>query len=205
MMRGANMERKKVTYRHLKIGDEVVGHDSSGTYSGFWGVVTNINPNFVTIRSKTGYEKQYSTEGYFYIELTEEEFRKKYNEKAGEIIKALQNQMYLDEIGPHTMYNAWISSNPWELAAECQKRNYQIVVYCKDIVPKGSYLSDTKLDIGICAEYEKHKRFWCHFSSYSLYMLKKRYERYQRWLAEEGEKEEFKLYSFEDEEEMEVD
>lgn len=45
--------------------------------------------------------------------------------------------------------------------------------------PKHAMFSGELLDVGICAEDEDGDRFWCHFKSNSVEVMKRRYERYQ--------------------------
>lgn len=42
--------------------------------------------------------------------------------------------------------------------------------------------SDELLDVGICVEDEDGDRFWCHFRSSSIEIMKRRYERYQEYM-----------------------
>lgn len=43
-------------------------------------------------------------------------------------------------------------------------------------------ISGELLDVGICAEDEDGDRFWCHFKSDSVEVMKRRYERYQEYM-----------------------
>ena len=59
------------------------------------------------------------------------------------------------------------------------KKNLTIIGSCYDIPPKHAMFSGELLDVGICAEDEDGDRFWCHFKSDSVEVMKRRYERYQ--------------------------
>ena len=118
--------------------------------------------------------------------MDEEEFRQKYNEKAGECVENIQKVLYYDSIGPHSQWNPWLSSNPWELAQACVCENLNIAGHCKDIVPKHSWDGSIE-DVGVCVENSDNDRFWCHFSSKSIEVLVRRYRRYQEYLASDRE------------------
>lgn len=176
------MGTKEVTYKHLRVGQKIEGVKTGGTYEGFTGYVDEINPAFVTVAMwrVDGRKVKYSTDHIFVVEMTEDEYRERWNKKAGEIVKALQNRMSLDEIGGHSMYNAWISTNPWEMAEACEKRKLHLLGYCPDIPARHS-ASGNLLDIGFCVETEDGNRFWCHARSSYLEVLARRYQRYQEW------------------------
>lgn len=59
------------------------------------------------------------------------------------------------------------------------KKNLTIIGSCYDIPQKHAMFSGELLDVGICAEDEDGDRFWCHFKSDSVEVMKRRYERYQ--------------------------
>ena len=120
-----------------------------------------------------------SEETLFGIEMTEEEIKEKYNQMAGTVVKAIQNRLENYEIGYHEIFNSWLSSDPWEMAQACVKKNLTIIGSCYDIPPKHAMFSGELLDVGICAEDEDGDRFWCHFKSNSVEVMKRRYERYQ--------------------------
>ena len=111
--------------------------------------------------------------------MTEEEIIQQYNTDAGKIVQSLQNQMYPDEIGYKEMWNAWLSTNPWEMAQYCRKHKVTILGYCKDIIPKKAMFSGDILDVGICAVDEDGDRFWCHFRGKDIEVMKRTYEKYQ--------------------------
>lgn len=174
-------ELKYVTYKHLKKGQKVEGAKSGGSSHGFTGYVKEANAAYVIIEmwKPGGREEKYSSELMFGIEMTEEEFKGKYNEDAGKIVKAIQNTMHSDEIGYKEMWNAWLSYDPWEMAQECRKNKLTVLGHCKDIIPKIAMFSGDTLDVGICVEDEDGDRFWCHFRSSDIEIMRRRYEKYQ--------------------------
>lgn len=176
------MGTKEVTYKHLRVGQKIEGVKTGGTYEGFTGYVDEINPAFVTVAMwrVDGRKVKYSTGHIFVVEMTEDEYRERWNKKAGEIVKALQNRMSLDEIGGHSMYNAWISTNLWEMAEACERKKLHLLGYCPDI-PSRHSVSGYLLDIGFCVETEEGDRFWCHARSSNLETITRRYQRYQEW------------------------
>lgn len=164
------MENKYVTYKHLKIGQEIKGTKDGNLTSGFTAYVKDINPNFVTIEKwrKGGNTEKISTHCLFRVNMTEKEFNAKYKEKAKEVIANIQNKLYKDQIGYHEMWNSWLYGNPFEIASACIKHDISIVGHCTDIVHKVNMFSGEELDIGVCAEYSDGERFWCHFSTKTL-------------------------------------
>ena len=60
--------------------------------------------------------------------------------------------MYRDEIGEKEMWNAWLSSDPWEMAQLCKEKKVTVLGHCKDIAPKQAMFSGDLLDIGVCAD-----------------------------------------------------
>lgn len=86
-----------------------------------------------------------------------------------------------DEIGEKEMWNARLSSDPWEMAQLCKEKKVTVLGHCKDIAPKQAMFSGDLLDIGVCAEDEDGYRFWCHFRSSDIDIMKKRYQRYQEY------------------------
>jgi hypothetical protein len=176
-------EEKQVTYKHLKKGQKISGIKYMNTSSGFTAYVKEVNPAFVAVEmwNPGGREEKINSDAVFLIELTDEEIREKYNGKAKDVVQDIQKVMQRDEIGCHEMYNAWLSSNPWELAQACVRQKLSILGHCRDIIPKTAIFSGDKLDIGVCAEDENGERFWCHFRSESINALVRRYERYQEW------------------------
>ena len=154
------MGTKEVTYKHLTVGQEVKGVRGEGRYQGFTGYVDEINPAFVTVAMWRidGRKEQYSTDYMFIVEMTNEEYRDRWNKKAGEVVKALQSRMNPNDIGGHSIYNVWISTNPWEMAEACEKRKLHLLGYCPDIPARHSASGDL-LDIGFCVETEDGNRF----------------------------------------------
>lgn len=164
------MESKYVTYKLLKIGQEISGYKDGNLISGFKAYVKEINPNFVTVEkwNKGGTIEKLSTHYMFCVEMTEEEFKHKYKETAKEVISNMQNKLYKDQIGYHEMWNSWLYGSPYEIAKACIDNKMKIIGQCNDIVHKTNMFSGRTLDIGVCAEYEDGERFWCHFSTEDL-------------------------------------
>lgn len=155
---------KYVTWRSLKKGQEIHGHKRGFSMSGYRAVVESANAAFVTIL-KWGKDREQisSEETMFEVKMTEEEFQAMYASEAVEVMKALRNRLPEYEIGCHEMYNAWISYNPYEMAAECKDKKMKVIGVCEEILPKRNMFDhDFILDIGICAEYEDGDRIWCH-------------------------------------------
>ena len=113
-------------------------------------------------------EERISTENTFVeIELTEEEIKNKYFDKAKEIAKNLQNKIPFNSsyIGYHEMWNSWIDPDPYQMASNCEYENIKILGICdldEDAKEIGDYLI---LDIGIIAETKSGNKFWCHANS----------------------------------------
>lgn len=159
-------KRKYVTWRSLKKGQEIHGYKQGHCTCGFYAVVESTNAAFVTVlKWGTDEEKIPAEETMFEVDMTEEEFKSQHAKGAAEVIKALQNRLAKYEIGYHEMWNAWISYDPYEMAAECQDHKIKVVGVCYDITAKNALFGiDFILDIGICAEYSNGERFWCHAS-----------------------------------------
>lgn len=176
-------EDRKVTYKNLKVGQMINGTEYENTYSGFTAFVKDINPAFVTVEMwrQGGDEKKIDSRSLFLLHMTEDEIIEKYNKAAGKIIEAIQSPMHRDEIGEKEMWNAWLSSNPWEMAQLCKEKKVTVLGHCRDITPKHAMFSGDILDIGVCAEDEDGYRFWCHFRSKDILVMKKRYQRYQEY------------------------
>lgn len=176
-------ENKQVTYKHLKKGQKISGIKSENTTAGFDAYVKEVNPAFVTVEMwrPGGREEKINSDVIFLIELTVEEFREKYNEKARNVVQNIQTVMLYDEIGYHEMCNSWLSSDPWELTQACISKKLSVLGHCKDIIPKRAMFSRDRLDVGVCVENEDGDKFWCHFRSEDIQVLVRRYERYQEW------------------------
>lgn len=161
------METKKVTYKYLKIGQEIKGVDNDVCCASFIAYVKAINPAYVTIEmwKKGGAEKKFETSFLFLVEIGKEEFEAKYRAKAKEVLKGIQNRLHRDEIGHHEMWIPWLYGSPYEIAEMCTKDKYRIVGYSTEIVPEHTMFGDKILDVGVCGEYEDGERVWCHFSS----------------------------------------
>lgn len=161
------MERKYVTYKNLKSGQEILGTKDGNLTSAFKAYVKDINPNFVTVEKwrKGGDTEKISTHYMFAVEMTEKEFEDKYREGAKEVIKNIQNKLHKDQLGYHEMWNSWLYGTPFEIAKACKENKMKIVGHCGDIIPKQNLINDDTQDIGVCAEYEDGERFWCHYST----------------------------------------
>ncbi len=168
-------ENKKVTYKHLKVGQEIKGTELGNCSSGFSAIVKDINPAFVTVLMWGKDEKKISSEAMFNVEMTDSEIEEKYWNQAKEVLKSIQNKLGHDEIGYHEMWNSWLYAGTiFEVAGYCQKEKIKIRGHCTDIIPKTAMFSGEVLDIGVCAEYEDGERFWCHYRSSDLARLLKR-------------------------------
>ncbi|WP_326514803.1 hypothetical protein [Clostridium intestinale] len=168
-------EKKSVTYKNLKIGQEIKGHKLENLSSSYSAIVKAINPAYVTILKWGKIEEKIDSRSLFDIEMTQQEFKDKYKETAKEILKNIKNKLHLDEIGYHEGWNTWLYGTPYEMAQYCIKDKIKIVGYCKDIIPKIAMFSGDTLDIGVCAEYEDGERFWCHYRYQDIERLFKRY------------------------------
>lgn len=179
-------ESKRITYKHLKVGQKINGTEYENSYCGFTGYVKDINPAYVTVEKwrQGGDEEKIDARSLFLVSMTEEEIIEKYNKMAGEIIEAIQNRMHRDEIGEKEMWNIWLSSDPWEMARLCKKKKVTVIGHCRDITPKHAMFSGDVLDIGVCAEDEDGYRFWCHFRSEYITAMKKKYQWYQEYKKE---------------------
>lgn len=181
-------ESKLVTYKNLRIGQEITGTRGDGCSRGFIAYVKSINPAFVTVElwRKGGEEEKINSSLMFEVEMPKEEFQEKYHEKAREVLTGIQNRLHGDEIGYHEMWNAWLYGTPYEIANECVKRNMRVIGHSFDISPKYAMFSGDLLDVGVCAEYDDGERFWCHFRSQDI---KEMVEEYKDLIQEtEGEK-----------------
>lgn len=190
------MEEKRITYRQLKKGQKINGTEIANHHSRFTAYIKEINPSFVTVAMwvPDGKERRIDAEAWFLVEMTEEEFREKYNTKAEEVVKRIQNPMRREEIGEHEMCNSWLSSNPWELTQACIDKKLTVLGHCTDIIPKNSWFSGDKLDVGVCVEDEDGERFWCHFRLSDIKTMARRHKRYQEWRRkQEGNIEEILL------------
>ena len=170
-------KNKEVTYKHLKIGQEINGYRVSNTYRLFRAYVKAINPNYVTVSlwDISGTEEKINSSAIFQVEMTEEEFENKYRENAKEVIKGIQNKLLYDEIGYHENWNSWLYGTPYEIASYCIEEKMKIVGYCTDITTKYAMFSEDMLDAGVCAEYEDGTRIWCHYRSEDIKSMIERY------------------------------
>ncbi len=172
------MEEKEVTYKHLKIGQKICGTAGDGRCQAFTAWVKAINPAYVTVAKweKDGPEEKINTSLLFRVEMSEEEFKTKYREKAKEVLKNIQNPIHGDELGYHEMWNAWLEFSPYEIAQTCIKEKLNIVGHSADIIAKHTMFGNDILDIGVCVENEDGERFWCHFKSEYIKKMVSRYK-----------------------------
>lgn len=172
------MEDKLVTYKHLKVGQEINGTEGGGCISVFSAIVKSINPAYVTVEMwrKGGNEEKINTSLMFRVEMTEDEFKEKYRSKAIDVLKGIQNRLHGDELGYHEMCNSWLYGNPFEMASFCVKNNMKVVGHSADITPKLAMFSGETFDVGVCAEYEDGERFWCHYRSEDIKKMVERYK-----------------------------
>lgn len=171
-------ESELVTYKNLRIGQEITGTAGDGCSRGFRAYVKSINPAFVTVElwRKGGEEERINSSLMFEVEMPKEEFQEKYHEKAREVLTGIQNRLHGDEIGYHEMWNAWLYGTPYEIAKECVKNNMRVIGHSFDITPKHAMFSGDLLDVGVCAEYEDGERFWCHFRSQDIKEMVEEYK-----------------------------
>lgn len=157
----ANIRTKLVTWRELKKGMKVesVRSGSRTSYASYTVESANMS-NVVLLQWGTNRMEFNSEETMFEIEMPRDEFEKKYFEKAKALMKALKNEMAEYEIGYHCMDNAWISYDPYEMAARVAERGMKVLGVCTSIPPK-----DHSADTGICVEESDGTKFWCHACS----------------------------------------
>lgn len=150
------METKKVTYKHLHIGQKIMGVQNENERRMFTAFVKSVNVAYVTIElwEVGGREERIDASCMFEVELTEEEFKRKYREKAKEVLTNIENKLLVDEMGSHEMWNAWLYGTPYEIAAYCTKEKMKVIGHSTGIIPKKAMFSGDTLDIGVCAEYE---------------------------------------------------
>ena len=181
------MHTKYVSSKEVKVGDIVQGYRLGTLTSMCTAKIKGKNPFKITITmwpdSTSARDEDIDASALFKVEMAEEEFRKKYNKQAKELMLALKNKMVLDEIGYHEMWNAWIDFDPWEMAEACIKNNIRVLGISSDIPSKANMFSGKVCDIGVCAEYiDNGERFWCHWFSSSIEDM---FEAY-RYLIEEN-------------------
>lgn len=159
------MENKYVTYKNLRVGQEIKGTKDGASTRGFVAYVKNINPAYITVSMwrENGKEEKLNSNLLFQVEMSKKEFEDKYRKNAKEVLCGINNKLNGDEIGYHEMWNAWLYGTPYEIARHCVKDKIRVVGYSSDIIPKIATFSGDTLDIGVCAEYDDGERFWCHY------------------------------------------
>ena len=67
-------ENRKVTYKHLKVGQKINGTEYENGNSGFTAYVKDINPAFVTVEMwrQGGNEEKIDSRSLFLLPMTEE-------------------------------------------------------------------------------------------------------------------------------------
>ena len=107
----------------------------------------------------------YSTEGlYAEVPLSEAELKAKYKDAAAALIEKLKIEITdMHEIGLHEMWNAWISTDIYDFAANCEKNDIEVLGWFDLGDNAREFMLDMVLDIGIVAKYkDDNYRFWCH-------------------------------------------
>ena len=130
--------------------------------------VLRVDNSGVVLKDYTGKEAVHPLSAQYEVEMSEDEFRTKYRRRAKKVMAALCNKMANYEIGPHEMWNAWLSNDPYEMAAFCEENHLRVLGYCTDILPKVSMFGDDYMDVGICAEESDGTKLWCHFFTETL-------------------------------------
>ena len=170
---------KYVTWRHLKPGDKIEGWKEGNGKHYARATVVSVNPAHVTLLVFDRHEEMINAEtSMFEVKMTEKEFQDKYAAGAAEILKNISTKLQIDVCGYHEMWNAWVSIDPYEMAAYAQKHKFKIVGHTVLSIPKLPMFGGDPLDIGICCEYEDGERFWCHARSSYLEDMAEYYSLY---------------------------
>lgn len=163
-------EKKYVTYKQLKKGQEIQGWENGNSSTLTSAIVKEINPAFVSVMKWGRFPEQIPAEDTkFIVYMNEEEFKNKYQQGAKDIIKALENMLCDYEIGSHEMWNSWVYYDPFQMAKACKKNKIRIIGLCENVYQR----YENEKDVGICAEDEDGTKFWCHASEdYITRMIK---------------------------------
>lgn len=155
---------KCITAKNLSAGQVIRGY-KEGTRTCFsTRIVRDVNPAYVSVQWENGGDIEKIPANYlFIVDMTEDEFRAEYRKAAEEVCANIQNELEEYEIGQHQMYNAWLSTDAYEMAAECIDGGFRIIGHCRKIDRKITWLN-TVLDIGVAIEYEDGEKYWCHWS-----------------------------------------
>lgn len=159
---------KRVTYKHLKIGQEVHGWQHEDRRVSTTAYVKEVNSAYVTVsmyRPESDEIRKIDSICMFDVEMTDDEYKQKWHKSAKEIYAAFQNHLHQDEIGHHDSDNHWLNTDIYEMADDVSRMHAKIIGICTDIIPRTSWISNTELDVGICVEYDDGERMWCHWMS----------------------------------------
>ena len=161
--------KKYVTSGALIPGQKICGwdYDSGRGHCFSTAYVKEVNSEYVTLelfRQRSGDIKKVDASYIFQVEMTAEEYAKRWKPLAKQVCEALQNRLHRDEIGYHEMDNHWLRINVFEMADLVDAMRARVVGYCTDIIPKRSWLGED-LDVGVCVEYDNGERMWCHSKS----------------------------------------
>lgn len=157
---------KFVTWRNLEKGQKIRGWQCDGSHRMASAIVKDTNPAVVTLLVFGKTEEEVDSEAnMFEVDMTEDEIHAQYEKAAAEIIKNIQIELPISEIGEHEMWNGWISCDAYEMAMALAADSIKVVGHCTEIVPKHAMFSNDLLDVGICIEYDDKERCWCHARS----------------------------------------
>ena len=182
-------EYKKVTAKQLMPGTKISGYSECGFKDPNWvrdtyftAYVKAVHPGYVRVAlwHPDGVEELIDDRSMFHVELTDEEFRKKYESAARKIIEDISFKLQPYEIGDHEMWNSWYDLDPFALASKCYRNDLKIVGHCEDITPKKAFFTEEFLDMGVCAEYPNGERIWIHARLNDIEQMKYMMELYDR-------------------------
>lgn len=161
-------DRKRIPLKQVKEGTKfnILISNSTSTTASY--ELIKQQGIFAILKVFGDREERVSTENAFIeIELTAEEMKDKYSNKAKEIAKNLHNKIPFDSryIGYHEMWNSWIDPDPYQMASNCEYEKLEVIGICElgdaeKVI--GDYLT---LDIGVVARTDDGNVFWCHSAS----------------------------------------
>ena len=175
-------DEKEVSYKKLKPYDKVCGYYIDGAgyrYSDFVVVDSSIAGVWLKHAFDNDDDKAFkvSTDAKFYVPLSLEEYRIKYDAGAKKLLDALENKVSSLDIGPHEMWNGWTDVDIWDFAKNLKEEDLTVIGVCYDIIPK-EIVPDLPLDVGVCVEDEIGERFWVHYASKWIADMR---EEYKEW------------------------